>query len=367
MRAIPWTQDENGLSRCSDYVDYAPKQVVDGGFFNFYELHLDLRGKLVFVLTKNGQVPVFACSNSWASTKGDTVSASIGFYGIQIGLSKESSTTLSYPSGKCQACVPLMELTNANLVEWRYYNRKKQLKARSTVRSVIRAPDCDEVSYPDCVPKPDCPGCPDNKFTAPSLHEIDRRASDGDQRTVSLAVESFESTHETSDGLLGDCYAWMNASFDAERADATSGVFVDVPWRGLTYLPPGPLPDGEGFWPAAMISAGHDVEPLGGIVLPAEEGFPLAFLMPRSEPVLLDVAYLPAGPEPPQRLQFTRSAAASLESAPMSILTAIITPTQGIGFSGGRLQFRFRDQRTDRGTIWRMPLATLATDPLGAG
>ena len=369
MSAVPWTQDANGLSRRSEYVDRAPKPVVPKqGGFGYYARYLDLIGELAFVLKKNGSVPYFQCSTGLEFAEGDTVSASIGLSGIQIGLSKEWSMARTFSSEKCKSCVPIMSLKNANLVEDRYFTRKKSLKARTTVRSVIREPGCQEASSEDCVPKPDCPGCPQDKFMTLSLHEIDtRRASDGDQRTVSLAVESFESTHETSDGLLGDCYAWINASFAAEEADAASGVFVDVPWRRLIYLPPGPLPDGGGFLPAAMISAGHDVEPLGGIVLPRDEGFPVVFLVPRSDPVLMNAVYVSARGDPPRGLRFIRSAVANLEFAPMSILSAIVAPADGVAFSGGRLEFRLSDERTDRGAILRMPLATLATDSLGLG
>jgi hypothetical protein len=171
-----------------------------------------------------------------------------------------------------------MSLTKARLIEDRYYNRKKHLKGRGIIRTVIEEPDCLESTSRDCIAKPDCPGCPQDKFMTSTLDEITaERASDGQRRAVSLAVESFESTHETADGLLADCYAWINASFAAQEADTTSGVFVDTPWQGLTYLPPDLASSRSGLLPATMISAGLDVEPLGGIVLPRDEGFPCPF------------------------------------------------------------------------------------------
>lgn len=364
---MPWTQDANGLSRRSKYVNRAPKTLVlkEGGF-GYYARHLDLIGELAFVLTKQGKVPYFECSTSLEFAQGDTLSAVVGLSGAQIGLSRTWSMAETFPSEKCESCVPIMKLTNARLVEDLYYTRKKRLKAHGTVRSVIRERGCDEVCSRDCMSKPDCPGCPQDRFMTSSLHAIDiRRASDGDQRTVSLAVESFESTHETPGGLLEDCYAWMNASFAAEEADATSGVFVDVPWQGLNYLPPDLALSRGRFLPAAvMISAGLDVELLGGIVLPRNEGFPLVFLMPRTGSVRLNSVSVSTRGDRPRQLEYLQPVVADLNSAPISILSTILAPADAAAFAGGRLQIQivFSDQRTEWRGLMEVPLATLTSD-----
>jgi hypothetical protein len=361
---VPWPTDANGLSRRSKYVDRAPKPVMlNQGAFGYYARHLDLIGELAFVLTKKGEGPFFDCSSGLEFERGDTVSALGGSFGIQVGLARTWSMTRTFPAGKCQSCVAIMSLIEARLIEDGYYTRRKRLKARGTVRNLIREPGCEEHYSRDCVAKPDCPDCPQDKLMTSTLHEIATPpASDGEQRAVSLAVESFESTHETSDGLLADCYDWMNASFAAEESDTTSGVFVDVPWQRLTYLPPDLASSGRSFLPAAMISAGLDVEPLGGIVLPQDEGFPLVFLVPKTDSVRLNVAYVPPRVGRPRELPYVQSVVADLDSAPMSILSAIMAPAGGATFSGGGLQILLSDERTDRRTILRVPLATLATD-----
>jgi hypothetical protein len=359
---MTWTQDENGLSRRSKYVDRAPKPVVfKQGPFGYYARQLDLIGELAFVLKRKGSPDRFECGVGLGFEKGDTVSALFGLSGIQIGLAKERSTTLTFPGGECKSCVAIMGLTIARLVEDRYYTRKKKLKARGTVRNVIRELGCEEKSSQDCDPKPDCSGCPEDPFMTSTLHEIaGKRASDSDQRTVSLAVESFESTHETSGGLLADCYDWMNASFAAEETDATSGVFVDVPWQRLTYLPPD-LASGS-FLPAVMISAGLDVEPLGGIALPRDEGFPLVFLVPRTNSVRLNSVSVSARADKPQQVGYLQPAVATLNSAPISILSTILAPMDGAALSGGRLQVLLSDQQANRSTLMEVPLATVTTD-----
>jgi hypothetical protein len=362
---VPWITDANGLSRRSKYVDRAPKPVVlNQGPFGYYARHLDLIGELAFVLTKKGEGPFFDCSSGLEFERGDTVSALGGAFGIQVGLARTWSMTRTFPSGKCQSCVAIMSLTEARLIEDRYYTRKKRLKARGTVRNLIRERGCEEHYSRDCVVKPDCPDCPQDKLMTSTLHEVaTQRASDGEQGTVSLAVESFESTHETSGGLLADCYDWMNASFAAEEADTTSGVFVDVPWQRLTYLPPDLdlASSPHSSLPAAMISTGFDVEPLGGILLPQDEGFPLVFLVPRTDSVRLNAVYVPTRVGGP-REWYVQSAVADLDSAQMSILSAIMAPVDGAAFSGGNLRIILSDERTDRRTILRVPLATLATD-----
>lgn len=358
---MPWMRDANGLSRRSKYVDRAPKPFVyKQAAFGYYGRNLDLIGQLVFVLKKKGGSDGFECGSGLTLEKGDTVSALVGFSGIQIGLSRTWSEAQTFVSDKCESRVALMRLTNARLVEDLYYTRKKKLKARATRRNVIREPGCAAIVSQDREPKPDCPGCPQDPFVTSTLHEVvGQRLSDGDQRTVSLAIESFESTHETADGLLSDCYDWINASFAIEEANATSGVFVDVPWQRLTYLPPDLA--GGSFLPAAMISAGLDVEPLGGIVLPRDEGFPLVFLVPRSS-VRLNSVSVSARGDKPQQVGYLRPAVATLNSAPISILSTILAPTDGAAFSGGRLQIRLSDQQTDWSTLIEVPLATVATD-----
>jgi hypothetical protein len=358
---MSWIHDANGLSRRSKYVDHAPKPVVlKKGPFGYYARHLDLIGELAFALTKRGKVPFFECSSGVEFDQDDTLSASIGLSGIQIGLSRTWSMAQTFSSEKCESCIPIMRLTNARLVEDRYYTRKKLLKARGTVRSVIRERGCEEISSQDCVPKPNCPGCSHDEFMTPSLHKIDtRRANGGDQQAVSLAVESFESTHETPAGIFADCYAWINASFAAEEANTTSGVYVNAPWQGLTYLPPGPASNSA--LPAVMISAGLDVEPLGGIVLQPDEGFPLVFLVPRTNSARLNAVYVSARAGESQQLAYTQSQVAQLNSAPISILSAIMAPVNGAAFSGGTLRILLSDDQTGLGTTLRIPLATLAT------
>lgn len=354
---MTWAQVENGLSRQSKYVDLAPKPVVlKQAAFGYYARQFELVGELAFVLKKKGGPDHFDCGSGLEFEKGATVSALFGLSGIQIGLAKEWSLTQTFPGKECMSCVAIMTLTKARLVEDRYYNRKQKLKARGTVRSVIRESGCEQNSSLDCDPKPNCPGCPENPFMTSTLHEIvGKRASDGHQRTVSLAMESFESTHETSGGLLTDCYDWMNASFAGEEADATSGVFVDVPWQRLTYLPPD-LAHGNSL-PAVMISAGLDVEPLGGIVLPRNEGFPLVFLVPRTNSVRLNSVSVSARGDGPQQVGYLQPVVATLNSAPISILSTILAPTDGAAFSGGRLQILLSDQQTDRSTLMEVPLA----------
>lgn len=356
---MPWMTDANGLSRRSKYVDRAPKPVVlKEAAFGYYARYLDLTGQLAFVLTNKGRAPFFECSAGLEFERGDTVSALGGAFGIQIGLARTWSTTKTFSSPNCKSCVAIMRLTKARLVEDRYYTRKKRLKTRSTFRNLTRDRDCEEYTSCDCVSKPDCPGCPQDEFMTSSLHEVAvQQASDGEQRTLSLAMESFESAHETSDELLADCYEWMNASFAAEEADATSGVFVDVPWQRLTYLPPD-LTRGS-FLPAAMISAGFDVEPLGGVVLPRNDGFPLVFLVPRTSSVRLNAVYVSARGARNRRLRYLPPAVANLDSAPISILSTIIVPTGRAAFAGERLEIRLSDQQTDRETRMEIPLAAL--------
>jgi hypothetical protein len=358
---MPWMTDANGLSRHSKYVDRAPKPFVyNQAAFGYYGRHLDLRGQLAFVLKKKGGSDGFECSAGLQFQKGDTVSALVGWSGIQIGLSRTWSEAQTFASKACESCVAIIRLTDAKLVEDHYFNRKKQLKGRLTTRNVIREPGCRAIVGQDCEPKPDCPGCPQDPFMTSTVYKIaGQRAIDGDQRTVSLAVESFESTHETSGGLLADCYDWMNASFAAEETDATSGVFVDVPWQRLTYLPPDRARGG--FLPAAMISAGLEVEPFGGIVLPRDEGFPLVFLVPRTNSVRLNSVFVTTR-EDSRRVGYLQSVVATLNSAPISILSTILEPMDGAAFSGGRLEIRLSDQLTDRSTLIQVPLATLATN-----
>ncbi len=359
--AVSWAQDTNGLSRRSEYTDRASKPIVlkEGGF-GYYARHLDLIGELAFVLTKNGEIPFFECSSGLEFDQGDTVSGSAGLFGIQIGLSRTRSKTQTFPSGKCESCVPIMRLTKARLVEDRYYTRKKRLKARGTVRSVIREPGCQEFHSRDCVPKPDCPGCSEDTFMTPSLHETGiQQTSDGDQRTVSLAVESFESMHDTSAGLSADCYAWIDASFAAEEADTTSGVYVDAPWQDLTYLPPDLT--SSSVLPAAMISAGLDIEPLGGIVLRPDESLPLVFLVPKTNSARLDSVYVPTSTGEPRQLTYDQSQVAQLKSAPISILSAIMAPVSGVDLSGGDLHILLKDVQSGLGTTLKVPLARVAT------
>lgn len=77
---------------------------------------LDLIGELAFVLKRKGSPDRFECGVGLGFEKGDTVSALLfGLSGIQIGLAKERSTTLTFPGGECKSCVAIMGLTNARL------------------------------------------------------------------------------------------------------------------------------------------------------------------------------------------------------------------------------------------------------------